>query len=292
MDLAIVVGSKLGDKTTNESRLFSKGMRIVRIDSNSDEIGRNFDNEIPLVGDARETLEKLLTHDLPNFRNTNTLRQIRMARKEITNKYKRYESPDCAVSPSVLIREINNRYAGNAIICADASSSSGWVGALGLSRGNNRNIITPRGTGSLGFGFPATLAAKIARPDSPVFGIGGDTGFAMSVHEIETACRYNLDVHYFILDNGAMGLLEKHLDAKGSKGVLDKRHSTNWKMVAEGFGAHSATLYKNSDVPKYFDNLPQGPAIIQVMVNKEIDAPDFETIRNLSRSSKNRTYRL
>ena len=125
------------------------------------------------------------------------------------------------------------------------------------------------------------MAAKIARPDTPVFGIGGDGGFAMSVHEIETACRLGIDVHYFVLNNGALGLLEKHLEANGANDILAKRHPTNWEMIAKGFGEQSITLNTNSQVVEYFNNLPKGPAIVQVMANKDVVTPDFETITNM-----------
>lgn len=277
-DLVIVIGSKLGDKTTDQYRLFPEGMPVIRIEVNSDEIGRNFSDEIPLVGDARETIRKLLSGILPDFFDRGALEKIEEIKGTIAEKYSQLELPDCAVCPSAIIKEINRRYDGQAIICADASVSSGWVGALGLSRGNKRNIITPRGTGSLGFGFPATLAAKIASPHAPVFGIGGDGGFAMSVHEIETACRLGLDVHYFVLNNGALGLLESHLEAHGARNILDKRHPTNWEMIAKGFGAKGITLNTNGEVAEYFDNLPQGPVVVQVMVNRNVVAPDFETV--------------
>ncbi len=279
--MVIVVGSKLGDKTTDQYRLFPEGIPIIRIEVDSDEIGRNFEHEIALIGDARETVRKLLACSLPDFFDEETVKRIREIKREVGRKYAQLELPDSSVCPSVIIREINTRYDGNAIICADASVASGWVGALGLSKGGKRNIITPRGTGSLGFGFPATLAAKIASPDTPVFGIGGDGGFAMSVHEIETACRLGLDVHYFVLNNGALGLLESHLELNGGKNVLDKRHPTDWETIAKGFGAKGVTLRTNSEVTDYFDHLPQGPAIIQVMVNGDVIAPDFETVSNL-----------
>lgn len=280
-DLVVVIGSKLGDKTTDQYRLFPEGIPIIRIEVDSDEIGRNFEREIALIGDARETVRRLLACSLPDFFDEESVRRIREIKEEVARKYSQLELPDSSVCPSAIIREINTRYDGEAIICADASVASGWVGALGLSRGGKRNIITPRGTGSLGFGFPATLAAKIASPDTPVFGIGGDGGFAMSVHEIETACRLGLDVHYFVLNNGALGLLESHLELNGGKNVLDKRHPTDWEAIAKGFGAKGITLRTNSEVIDYFDHLPQGPAIIQVMVNGDVIAPDFETVSNL-----------
>jgi acetolactate synthase-1/2/3 large subunit len=279
-DLAIVIGSKLGDQTTDQYRLFPDGMPIVRIEIDSDEIRRNFDSEITLVGDARETVRRLLTFTLPDFFDEESVRAIKEIKRIIAQKYAQLELPNSPVCPSFIIKQINKKFDGRAIICADASVASGWVGALGLSRGGKRNIVTPRGTGSLGFGFPATLAAKIASPDTPVFGIGGDAGFAMSVHEIETACRLGLDVHYFVLNNGALGLLESHLEASGAKDVLDKRHPTNWEAIAKGFGAKGITLNTNGEVGEYFENLPKGPAIVQVMINGDVVAPDFETVSN------------
>ena len=103
----------------------------------------------------------------------------------------------------------------------------------------------------------------------------------MSVHEIETACRLGLDVHYFVLNNGALGLLESHLELSGAKNILDKRHSTDWEAIAKGFGAKGVTLRTNGEVIDYFNHLPQGPAIIQVMVTEDAVAPDFETISTI-----------
>ena len=278
-DLAIVVGSKLGDKTTDQYRLFPSDMPIIHIDTNPEEIGRNFHPAAGLVGDARETLKAFLSFHLPARDDEETEREIRKTQHDRQNKYNHLELPHFPACPSFIIKEINRRYNGNAVICADASVSSGWAGALALSRGGRRNVITPRGSGSLGFGFPATLAAKVALPKMPVFGIGGDGGFAMSVHEIETACRLGLDVHYFVLNNGSLGLLESHLENSGVNNILDRRHPTDWEKIASGFGARGFTVHKNSDVEDYFDNLPVGPSIVQVMMNdSNFSAPDFESI--------------
>lgn len=278
-DLSIVVGSKLGDKTTDQYRLFPPQSLIVRIDVNSDERGRNFE-EISLIGDARETIKRLMECDLPDFSDVASIKEMEALKLAIRERYAKVESMDGPVSPSQIIQEINKRFKGEAIIAADASVSSGWVGALGLSSGGRRNIITPRGSGSLGFGFPATLAAKIASPDTPVFGIGGDFGFAMSTHEIETACRLGLNIHYFILKNDSLGLLERHFEKAGKVGILDTRHPTDWQKIAEGFGAIGVTLSTNKDVKDYFSHLPEGPVIIQAVINKNIITPDFETLLN------------
>lgn len=277
-DFVLIVGSKLGDKSTDQYRLFNKNCKIIRIEINAEELQRNYYQEIPLIGDIRLTLEKFIESKLQKgIDRTETIKKIKSKTK---NKFNKFEHPKEKVSPSLILKMINQKYMGKAIICADASVSSGWVGAIGYSKGGMRNIITPRGSGSLGFGFPATIASKLACPSLAVFGIGGDFGFAMSSHEIETACRLNLDIHYFILKNNSLHLLEKHvkIKLKTSRSILDKRHNSDWEKIAKGYGAKGFTLKTNEDVFDYFEKLEKGPCIIQVNVNEDLLLPDFETL--------------
>ncbi len=277
-DLIIVLGSKLGDKSTDNYTLFPKNARIIRIDIDESEIQRNCEQEIPLVGDISETLSRLATFDIQVFYSSEIIKEIAFLRARQESYYASYELPDMKVSPSLIIKEINSRFNGEAIICADASVASGWVGAVAKAKSDRRRIVTPRGTGSLGFGFPAAIAAKIAAPDLPVFGIGGDGGFAMSCHELETVRRLDLDIHYFVLNNNALGLLEKHLAREGYGDVLDKRCNTDWEKIAKGFGVNAVTLRSNKDVLNYFDKLPKGPSLVQVQINDDIIPPDLRTL--------------
>lgn len=276
-DLVIIIGSKCGDKSTDKGRLL-EGKKVVRVDANEDLLSSN-NAEINLACDAREFLSTLHQYESQGKIDKSILEQMAAIKRQVQDKFTQFESLDLAVSPSQIIKSINSKFNGDAIICADASVSSGWAGALGLSKGQYRNVITPRGTGSLGFGLPATIGAKIACPDKHVFGIGGDGGFAMSCHEIETACRLGLDFHYFILRNNALGLLESHLKRVMHQPypILNKRHDTDWEAITNGFGAKSVTLETNGDVVDYFNDPPNGTNVVQVCVNQNILAPDFET---------------
>lgn len=274
-DLVIILGSKMGDKSTLNRTLYNK-CKLYRIDINDEEANNIYDPEILLIGDIKATLSKLLELDTINISETN-LSKFKDNISTFRESYLKYDDNEKKCSIPLLIDQINFKYGGQLILCADASSSSGWIGALSQLCMKQRCVVTPRGSGTLGFGLPAVIGATLSSPNTIVIGLGGDTGFLMSCHEIETAVRYNLKFIYFIINNNSMGLLDRNLEKMGyCKTLLKKNTSIDWMKIITGFGAKYFTLKSNDDIVYFFDNIIiDGPIFVEVIIDKGVTPPDF-----------------
>ncbi len=279
-DLLFVIGSKLGDKSTNQLKLL-KGKRVIHLDINAEEMKHVIDTCVGMVGDAQATLQKMLTmidEDLLQSVNySNRSLDITDARIQRGILYKEYEQSEMPVAPSLLCRALDRKFDSNLIIVADGSMASGWTSVFVKSRGGTRANIQPRGSGMIGYGLPATLGAVIAKNDKQVVGIGGDGGFKPTVHAIETAVQQGLDLTYFVLDDRGLTFMEAILDEAYKYNPLpDVPPTTNLELVAKGFGAKSYTIGTNGELLEFLENHDwKGVNVVILKVNPEMQSPDL-----------------
>jgi acetolactate synthase-1/2/3 large subunit len=210
-DLVLEVGTRNNQNGTDSWRLIPSGARVVQIDLDPQEIGRNYE-AMRLVGDAAETLSALADalgeQDLTK---RNTARSGIEAR--IADAWRRFaaaRSPlaqhnTSPIRPERVMAELQSLLTPETIVAADASYSSMWiVGQLrGLAPG--MRFLTPRGLAGLGWGLPLAIGAKVAHPSARVVALVGDGGFAHSWAELETIVRMGIPITVIVLNNGILG---------------------------------------------------------------------------------------
>jgi len=202
-DLLISVGARFDDRCTGKVSEFAPKAKIVHIDIDPTSISKSVRVDIPVVGDAKIILTELLK-DVKKSSHGEWLKTINKWKKENPLLYKQ----DNRLRPQYVIETISKLTKGEAIVVTDVGQHQMWSCQYYLAAGP-RNFLSSGGLGTMGFGFPAAIGAKIANPDRLVVGISGDGGFQMNIQELATAVLNNVDVKIAILNNSYLGMVRQ-----------------------------------------------------------------------------------
>jgi acetolactate synthase-1/2/3 large subunit len=210
-DAVLLVGTRNNQNGTDSWRLIPSTARVIHIDIDPNEIGRNYE-ALRLVGDVATTLDAL-SSALGRRDLSRALRARRVREQCIAAAWQRYDMDRHAlihrnagpIRPERVMAELQPLLTPETIVVADASYSSMWVVGQLRALAPGMRFLTPRGLAGLGWGLPLALGAKVAAPDSPVIALVGDGGFAHSWAELETAVRSGLAVTVVVLNNGVLG---------------------------------------------------------------------------------------
>jgi len=262
-DVVVYVGSKMGDKSTNQYAWPSADQLLVRIDDD------------PEVADPGPAHGWLVRDDVAR-----ALPALAEALGDWSYTGGRPSAEQGSWSQSgtaSLVRSINEAMSPDDVCVGEASVASGWFGAL-LCIAPPQRLITPRGTGSLGYALPASVGAAVARPGATVWTLVGDGGLAMSVGELETVARLGLDVKIAILDNGRLNLIDQHAihhhDAEAvSRGFL----RVDWAAVCAALGLPVLTCddpdVDQAEVAEFLSRT--GPAVLVLTTSTDEISPDM-----------------
>ncbi|HLU80014.1 MAG TPA: acetolactate synthase catalytic subunit, partial [Burkholderiaceae bacterium] len=217
-DVVVLVGNRTNQNGTDSWTLYPENAKYIHIDIDPQEIGRNYEAEVRLTGDARVALEQLTaaleTRDLSQRANARSSLEEQIAKGKAAHREEARdltESTASPIRPERIMAEIDRLLTADSIVVADASYSSIWIANYLQSRKAGMRFITPRGLAGLGWGLPMALGAQVARPDATVFCVVGDGGFAHAWAELETAVRMKLPVVLVVLNNGILGY-QKHAE--------------------------------------------------------------------------------
>jgi acetolactate synthase-1/2/3 large subunit len=203
-DLIIAIGMRFDDRATAKVSGFAPHARIVHIDIDPAEIGKNVRVDVPVVGDARVVLKSLNKLITP-LQHTDWLHQIDTWRKE---------HPSLAIRdtndliPQYVIRKIHEVTQGNAIIVTGVGQHQMFAGQHFFYDKPN-SFISSGGLGTMGFELPAAMGAKVGKPEETVWCIAGDGGFQMTIQELATVSREQIGIKIAILNNGYLGMVRQ-----------------------------------------------------------------------------------
>jgi acetolactate synthase-1/2/3 large subunit len=272
-DCVIVIGSKLGDKSTNGYAWPTRDQMVIHVDSDPQEFHHVHAGYIPVLSDARALCQLLLPR-LQGLQRQTTLLPPNKPFWEIG-------------ATDHLCNLLSQTLPQDAVVVADASVSSGWAGAAIRLHAPGQRLITPRGSGSIGFALPAAIGAQFARPSAQVVAIVGDGGFAMAMHEMETATRYNLPILYFLLNNQRLGLIDKHATALlGGAAVSENFFDIDWIQAGRAFGWTTIRIETAQQLSDAWPGLfpTRKPTLVDFRISAEEMAPDFFITLNKKRS--------
>ncbi|MGV2181474.1 acetolactate synthase catalytic subunit [Rhizobium rhizogenes] len=210
-DVVLLAGTRSNQNGTDSWRLIPPSARVLHIDIDPNEIGRNYE-AMRLVGDAASTLNALTTalqaSDLSRRHAARNALESQIAAawaafaRDLEPALTRNAS---SIRPERVMAELQKLLTETSIVVADASYSSMWVAGQLRSSAVGTRYITPRGLAGLGWGVPLAMGAKLARPDERVIAIVGDGGFAHSWAELETMVRMQIPICVIVLNNGVLG---------------------------------------------------------------------------------------
>jgi acetolactate synthase-1/2/3 large subunit len=272
-DLLIAIGARFDDRVTGKLATFAKEAKKIHIDLDPAEISKNVPIDVPIVGDAKNVLKDLLTElrklDLEKQRNKPWMKQIRDWKKKHPLTYTDLKK---GIMPQFVVEEIYRVTKGKAVICTEVGQNQMWA-ALFFKHTKARNFISSGGLGTMGFGFPASIGAKVGRPRDIVIDIAGDGSFQMNIQELATAVNYNIPVIVAILNNGYLGMVRQWQEL-----FWNERYSEtciecqpDFAKVAEAYGALGLTITDKSDVADALRTAIKAkkPAVLDFRVKQE-----------------------
>jgi acetolactate synthase-1/2/3 large subunit len=213
-DLLIALGTRFDDRVTGRLPAFAPKAKVIHVDIDPAEIGKNRTADLPIVGDVKRVLTKI-TRSLKDLAqaNKNKNASARAAWKEQIAGWKqehplKAQTSETEIKPQHLMQEIDRLSGGQAIVTSDVGQHQMWSAQL-IRFNEPRLWINSGGLGSMGFGLPAAIGAQFARPDKLVFSIVGDGGFQMSIPELATIVNHGLPIKIVVMNNGYLGMVRQ-----------------------------------------------------------------------------------
>lgn len=232
-DFMISIGSRFDDRLTGNPKTFAKNAKVAHIDIDPAEIGKIISADIPVVGDAKKALQMLLAE--PTVHN-NTEKWIEKVTKD-KNRVRSYDKKERVVQPQAVIERIGELTNGDAIVVTDVGQHQMWT-AQYYPYQNERQLVTSGGLGTMGFGIPAAIGAKIANPDKEVILFVGDGGFQMTNQELAILNIYKVPIKVVMLNNHSLGMVrqwqESFYEGRTSESVFDIL--PDFQLMAQAYG--------------------------------------------------------
>ena len=240
-DFMISIGCRFDDRLTGNPKTFAKNAKVAHIDIDPAEIGKIISADIPVVGDAKKALQMLLAE--PTVHN-NTEKWIEKVTKD-KNRVRSYDKKERVVQPQAVIERIGELTNGDAIVVTDVGQHQMWA-AQYYPYQNERQLVTSGGLGTMGFGVPAAIGAKIANPEKEVILFVGDGGYQMTNQEMAILNIYKIPIKVIMLNNHSLGMVrqwqEAFYDGRTSESVFDTL--PDFQLMAQAYGVKS---YKFDD---------------------------------------------
>ena len=213
-DVIIALGVRFDDRVTGRLAAFAPHAKIIHIDIDPAEIGKNREVEIPIVGDVKRVLEKLIKAATDRKQSHGDTHAA--ARRAWWSQVRAWKdqfplvpsTSDTEIKPQHLMREIDRLTNGTAIVCSDVGQHQMWAAQL-IHFNEPRLWINSGGLGAMGFGLPSAIGAQFAQPHKLVVAICGDGGFQMSIPELATVASHGLPIKIIVMNNGYLGMIRQ-----------------------------------------------------------------------------------
>ena len=232
-DFMISIGCRFDDRLTGNPKTFAKNAKVAHIDIDPAEIGKIISADIPVVGDAKKALQMLLAEPIVH---NNTEKWIEKVTKD-KNRVRSYDKKERVVQPQAVIERIGELTNGDAIVVTYVGQHQMWT-AQYYPYQNERQLVTSGGLGTMGFGIPAAIGAKIANPDKEVVLFVGDGGFQMTNQELAILNIYKVPIKVVMLNNHSLGMVrqwqESFYEGRTSESVFDTL--PDFQLMAQAYG--------------------------------------------------------
>lgn len=272
-DLLIAIGARFDDRVTGKLDEFASRAKVIHIDIDPAEVGKNRIPEVPIVGDVRQVLIDLLRRcqelgvAAENHQTAEWLARIERWRNDFPLVVPQY--PD-SLSPQEVIVELG-RQAPHAYYTTDVGQHQMW--AAQFLKTGPRRWISSAGLGTMGYGVPAAMGAKMALPDQEVICVAGDASVQMNIQELGTLAQYGINVKTVIINNGWQGMVrqwqqtfyeERYSSSNMEKGM------PNFVMLAQAYGVKGITIDSREQLQDAITQMlaHDGPVVLDVRVKR------------------------
>jgi acetolactate synthase-1/2/3 large subunit len=273
-DLICAVGARFDDRITGKLSEFAPRAKFIHIDIDPAEISKNIPAHIPIVGDAKQVLAKLLVEyralEADPGRLEEWWQRIRGWQEKHPLRYD--DTPDSEIRPQYMVQALYEATGGDAIVTSDVGQHQMWA-AQYFQFSRPRRWINSGGLGTMGFGLPAAMGAKVGCPDDTVVCIAGDGSVQMNMQELATCAQEGIAIKVFIMNNGYLGMVRQWQEL-----FWDRRYShvdmgrfPDFVKLAEAYGA---TGMRCEDKRTLVDDMraaieADGPVLVDVRVTPE-----------------------
>ncbi len=277
-DVVLIAGSRTGQICYCNWTQPGAAARVIHLDIDPEEPGRNLRTELTLTGDVRETLRALLAQPSLATADGNAWDRDAFARDKQAWRREFEAVADSGaepIRPEQILAGVSRRMAEQTLVVTDASYVTGWAFSHIDAVAEGCRFLSPRGTGGIGWSLPAAVGAKLGRPDAPVVCVTGDGAFGYVLAELETAARYGVPVVVLVFNNRTLGF-QKHFELK----LFDSYREcdlldVDYAAVARNFHCAGERVVAASDLDAAIDRAlaSDRPYVIDVVIDDTAMAP-------------------
>jgi acetolactate synthase-1/2/3 large subunit len=273
-DLICAVGARFDDRITGKLSEFAPRAKFIHIDVDPAEISKNVPAHIPIVGDAKNILPRLVAEYRALETDASRLEEwwgrIAQWRKRYPLTYE--DSTDAEIKPQRMVQALYEATGGDCILTSDVGQHQMWA-AQYFAFEQPRRWINSGGLGTMGFGLPAAMGAQVGCPDQVVCCLAGDGSVQMNIQELATCTEYGIPIKVFVMNNGYLGMVRQWQEL-----FWDKRYSHvdmgQWPDFVRLAEAYGATGMRLDDKTTLVDGMKEalakeGPVVVDVRVTRE-----------------------
>lgn len=295
-DTLVLVGTKAGSTTTLDWALPRPGQKVVQIDVDPGELGRDFPVEAFILADARLALESITGALGESTHDADTTAEWRRTVEALAGGWKQHRDAErmseaSPIPPQRVMGELQSLLGPSDIVVSDASLASGWVGSYLEQSRAGRRFLFPRGLAGLGWAVPAAIGAAIACPNDRVIAVMGDGALAYAVGEFATVVQHELNITIIVLNNSSYGWIRWYRRIVFGRGWEDDDFpATDYAGVGAAYGFATERVEKESQLSAALDRAVnvKGPSLVEVM-SSVWDTP-VKAHREALRSGKRAGY--
>ncbi|WP_018753045.1 biosynthetic-type acetolactate synthase large subunit [Paenibacillus sanguinis] len=267
-DLLINIGARFDDRVTGKLDGFAPKAKIVHIDIDPAEIGKNIHPDIPIVGDVKTVLE--LLNPLVARADKADAWRAHISQSKLDKPLK-YKDSDEVLKPQWVIELLNDTTGGDAIVSTDVGQHQMWA-AQYYKFNKPRSWITSGGLGTMGFGFPSAIGAQMGFPDRLVISINGDGGMQMCAQELAICAINNIPVKVVVINNQVLGMVRQwqELIYNNRYSHIDLEGSPDFVKLAEAYGVKGLRATNKEDAKRVWQEAldTPGPVLVEFVVSK------------------------
>lgn len=267
-DFLINIGSRFDDRLASAPKEFAPNALIAHVDIDPAEIGKTIETQIPIVADAKETLKEMLKIEV-ECADATDWRKLNLSRKK-RHPFKYDKEQKAEIKPQKVIEFIGELTKGEAIVATDVGQHQMWAAQFYPFK-NEKQLVTSGGLGTMGYGVPAAIGAKLGCPDKEVVLFVGDGGFQMTNQELAILNVYNIPIKIVILNNRSLGMVrqwqESFFGERRSESVFETQ--PDFVKMAEAYHIKGIRIEDPETVEAELTEAfkETGPLLIEVMVS-------------------------
>ena len=268
-DVLIAIGMRFDDRVTGDLNTYAKQAKIIHFDIDPSEVDKNVKTHVKVLGDAKTTLAEVtkLLHESKHTEWLDSFKEYDSKEYDAVIKKELYPEAG-SLKMGEVVRKVSEATNDEGILVTDVGQNQ-MMGVRYFKYKHSRSVITSGGLGTMGFGLPAAIGAKIGAPNRTVCLFVGDGGIQMTIQELGTIMQYDIDVKIIILNNHFLGMVRQWQEL-----FFDKRYSEtlmknpNFEAIAKAYNIKSKTISERDDLDKAIDEMisHKGPYLLDVQV--------------------------